>query len=239
MLRRLLRRKGRSWPRYILRLVVLAIGAFIVLSVGLTALLRFVNPPVTPLMVKMAFEKHKDGSRYGITREWRDLDEISPNLVLAVVAAEDNRFLKHHGFDFEAIQKAQEHNKKSKRKRGASTISMQTAKNVFLWPTRNYLRKGFEVWFTVLIEVLWGKERIMEVYLNVIETGKGLYGAEAAAQKYYHRPAAKLTRQQAAMIASILPNPRQRNPANPTSYLNRRQQKILRNMRNIQEVRFH
>lgn len=233
------RRQGRSWPRYILRLVLLLVGVFSVFTVGITALFRFVNPPLTPLMVKMAFEERRDGSRYGITKDWVDLDEISPNLVLAVVAAEDNRFLTHHGFDFEAIQKAQEHNKKSKRKRGASTISMQTAKNVFLWPTRNYLRKGFEAYFTILIEVLWGKERIMEVYLNVIETGQGLYGAEAAARKYYRKPAAKLSRQQAAMIAAILPNPRQRDPSRPSAYLVGRQQKILRNMRNIQEVRFH
>ena len=238
-MRNIFRRKGKSWPLYLLRLMALAVAAFIAFSVFITVLFRFVNPPLTPLMVKMAMEKHKNGERYGITKTWKDLDEISPQLVLAVVAAEDNRFLEHHGFDMKAIKDAQEHNKKSRRKRGASTISMQTAKNVFLWPTRNYLRKGFEAWFTVLIEVFWGKERIMEVYLNVIEVGKGVYGAEAAAKKYYRIPAARLSRGQAAMIAAALPNPRERNPANPSSYLSGRQQKILRIMRNVHEVRFH
>lgn len=173
-----------------------------------------------------------------VDREWVDLEDISPDLVLAVVSSEDNLFLEHNGFDIKAIKEARKHNKTSKRKRGASTISQQTAKNVFLWPARSWLRKGLEVYFTALMELLWSKERIMEVYLNVIEMGDGIYGAQAAAQHYYGRTAKKLNREQCAMIAAILPNPRERNPVRPTSYLLKRKNWILWNMKNIEVVEF-
>lgn len=238
-LKSLFYRNGRGWARYFVRLFTVAVIAFVGVSLLITIIFRFANPPITPLMVKMAFAKHSDGSRYGVIKSWKDLDEISPQALLAVVASEDNRFLEHHGFDLKAIKEAQEHNKKGKRKRGASTISMQTAKNVFLWDGRNYLRKGLEVWFTVLIEVFWGKERIMEVYLNVIEMGQGIYGIEAAAQKYYRIPASKLSRGQSAMIATILPNPRQRDPRKPSSYMYQRQKWVLWNMNNIEVVDFN
>jgi monofunctional biosynthetic peptidoglycan transglycosylase len=173
-----------------------------------------------------------------IMKSWKNLDKISPAMVLAVVASEDNNFLSHHGFDVKAIKKAQEHNKKSKRKRGASTISQQTAKNVFLWPQRSWLRKGLEVYFTFMIELVWGKERIMEVYLNVIETGQGIYGSEAAAKYYFNKPASKLSRGECALIVATLPAPLNRNPARPSAYLRSRQQWILWNMNNIGKIDF-
>lgn len=154
---------------------------------------------------------------------------------LAVVTSEDQQFLWHHGFDLEAIEKAMKYNEKQKKRkrnkmRGASTISQQTAKNVFLFPARNFLRKGLEVYFTALIEIFWSKQRILEVYLNVIETGDGIYGVEAAAQYYFHKPAAKLTAPEAALIAAVLPNPRKYNAGNPSGYVLRRQAFILGQM---------
>lgn len=166
------------------------------------------------------------------------MDQISPNLVQAVVASEDNRFMDHFGFDFDAIEKARIHNEHSRRKHGASTITQQTAKNVFLWQGRTWVRKGFEAYFTLLIEIFWSKERIMEVYLNVIEMGPGIYGAEAASQKYFGHSAKNLTRAEAALIAAALPDPLKRNPARPSPYLRKRQEQILRNMSNIGKVNF-
>ena len=180
------------------------------------------------------------GEKVSLKKDWVSIDKIAPELQLAVVASEDNRFLTHHGFDFEAIEKAKEFNEKKqgKRVRGASTISQQTAKNVFLWPARSWIRKGFEVYFTALIELVWSKKRIMEVYLNVIETGDGIYGAEAASRAYFNKPAEKLSRSEAALIAAILPNPRKWNPAHPTGYLLGRQQWILWNMGNIGRLEY-
>lgn len=159
-------------------------------------------------------------------------------MIKAVVASEDNRFLDHWGIDVEAVQKAVEYNKRHRRKHGASTITQQVAKNVFLWPARSWIRKGFELYFTVVIEAVWSKKRIMVVYLNVMETGNGVYGVEAAARKYFHKSAAKLSRSEAALIAASLPNPRVRNPAKPTAYLLRRQARILNLMNKIGEVKF-
>jgi monofunctional biosynthetic peptidoglycan transglycosylase len=233
-----LRRGTRSRFAFLMRLILLSILLFLCLSVSLTLLFRFVNPPLTLLMIKMAGNEHPDGRKYGIHQSWVKLEEISPNMILAVVASEDNRFLEHHGFDLKAMRESWEDYRSGKRLRGGSTISMQTAKNVFLWPGRNWLRKGFEAYYTVLIELLWGKKRIMEVYLNVIETGRGIYGVEAAAQHYYGRSAAKLSRAQSAMIAAILPAPRRRNPQKPTTFLAKRQQWIMWNMNNIERVDF-
>jgi monofunctional biosynthetic peptidoglycan transglycosylase len=157
-------------------------------------------------------------------------------MIQAVVASEDNRFMEHHGFDRKEIDKAIEESKNGGRVRGASTISQQTAKNVFLWPAKNYLRKGLEAYFTLLIEWIWGKERIMEVYLNSIEMGKGIYGVEAAAKTYYGEAAFQLTRNESAMIAVILPNPRERNPLKPSEYLRKRQSAILSLMRKIETI---
>ncbi len=201
-------------------------------------LFRFVNPPVTPLMLIRSAGQLREGVAVKMEKKWVGLDEMSPNLPLAVVSSEDNLFMEHHGFDLKSIEKAKEFNerKKGKRLKGASTISQQTAKNVFLWPERSWLRKGLEVYFTVLIEAVWGKKRIMEVYLNVIETGKGLYGVEAASQEYYGKPASRVSRGEAALLAAILPNPRKWSPLSPTPYLLGRQQWILWNMNNIGKV---
>lgn len=195
--------------------------------------------PLTPLMairwMEQVFDKEKE---VRFKKDWVSIDKISRHMPQAVVAAEDQKFLDHFGFDREAMEKAWEGNKKGKRIKGASTITQQTAKNVFLWPGRNLIRKGLEAYFTVLMEVLWSKERIMEVYLNVIEMGEGIYGIEAAAQTYYKKPAAKLSRQEAAMIAAVLPNPRRWSPARPTPYIYGRQSWILRQMNNINPVGF-
>lgn len=201
-----------------------------------TILYRFVPIPFTPLMLIRYTENLVDGKPARITKNWKPIEQLPDNMVLAVVAAEDNNFMNHSGFDLEAIKKARKHNLTHKRKRGASTISQQTAKNVFLWPGRTWVRKGLEVYFTVLIEVFWSKERIMEVYLNVIETGDGIYGTDAAARTYFNKPASKLSRAEAALITAALPNPRKRNPGKPSAYLNARKNLILRNMNNIGKV---
>jgi monofunctional biosynthetic peptidoglycan transglycosylase len=201
---------------------------------------RFINPPVTPLMVIRSFQQIFNGEKVVLKKDWVPIKEISPSLQLSVVASEDNRFLGHHGFDFVAIDKAKDYNekKKGKKVRGASTITQQTAKNVFLWPQRSWIRKGMEAYFTVLIELIWSKKRIMEVYLNVIETGKGIYGAEKASQIYFNKPASGLTASEAALLTAILPNPLKWNPAKPTRYLYSRQQWILWNMGNIGKLEY-
>ena len=187
-------------------------------------LLRFVPPPVT---WTMAAQVREQGS---VQRTWKPLSAMAKDMPMAVIAAEDQSFFDHFGFDIEAMQKAMKHNERSKRVRGASTISQQTAKNVFLWPGRNFVRKGLEAGFTLLIEALWSKERIVEVYLNVAETGKGRFGVEAAAQGCFKRSAAKLTPAQCALIAAVLPAPRRYNTCAPSSYVQQRQAWILRQM---------
>ena len=179
-----------------------------------------------------------DDKEWKIEKEWLDNDEISDNLKKAAIAGEDVNFLNHWGFDFKAMEKAYEKNQKGKRIIGGSTISQQTAKNVFLWQCRSYIRKGFEVYFTALIELLWGKKRILEVYLNVIETGDGIYGSEAAAQKFFHKSARSLSRQQASLLVAVLPNPLRWSPAKPTSYIYYKQGLILRNMRRLGNLPF-
>lgn len=179
---------------------------FFILSIGLTILYRFVPVPITPLMVIRLMEQATDEKKeMRLHKDWVPMSEISKNAPQAVYASEDQKFLDHNGFDMEAMEKAWEGNKKGKRIKGASTITQQTVKNVFLWPARSYVRKVLEAYFTVLVELIWPKERIMEVYLNVIEMGEGIYGIEAAAQAYYNKPAAKLNRSQSAMIAAVLP----------------------------------
>lgn len=213
--------------------------AFFIISLFFTLSFSFVSPRRTPLMLKRNMEAYSEKKAARLNYQWVPIEEISPHLWQAVVASEDNHFMKHHGIDLGAIQKARDYNKKStKRKRGASTISQQTAKNVFLWPARTYLRKGFEVYFTLLLETVWSKKRVMEMYLNVIEMGQGIYGAEAAAQYYFNKPAAKLTKGEAALLAISLPNPRRRNPARPTAYMLKRQQQILHLMPKITRVEF-
>jgi monofunctional biosynthetic peptidoglycan transglycosylase len=225
--------------RVIWRLIWKTIMWFFIISIGLTIVYRFVPVPLTPLMVirvvEQAFDEKKEVRLY---KEWVPMSEISRHAPQAVYGAEDQKFLTHHGFDLEAMGKAWENNKKGKRIKGASTITQQTVKNVFLWPSRSYIRKGLEAYFTVLVELIWSKERIMEVYLNVIEMGDGIYGIEAAAQAYYKKPASKLNRNQAAMIAAVLPNPRRWNPTRPTAYISKRQTWIMRQMNNLEPLGF-
>lgn len=202
---------GRIWT-----IVWKTCVAFFILSIVSVVIFRWVPVPLTPLMLIRNIEQIGDGKGVVMEHDWVPLEEISPKLQLAVVCSEDQNYLKHFGVDWGAVQKAMKENEKGKRVRGGSTITQQTAKNVFLWQGRSYLRKGLELWFTLLIEVFWSKERIMEVYLNSIEMGNGIYGAEAASQYWFHKPAKKLTKDEAAAIAAILPNPL-RLKANPAS----------------------
>ena len=198
-------------------------------------ILKYVPVYVTPLMLIRACQQMADGQSPTINHEWVPLEQISHNLPQAVMASEDNLFLKHSGFDLEQIQKAQIEAKEGKRQRGASTISQQTARNVFLWPQRSWLRKGLEAYFTFLIEAIWGKERIMEVYLNSIEMGKGIYGAKAVAQCNFGTTPDKLTKDQCAFIAVSLPNPLTRDSAHPTAKMRKMHNTILKRMNQIDQ----
>jgi monofunctional biosynthetic peptidoglycan transglycosylase len=217
-----------------LKVIKKLIIAFFVLSIVSVILFRFVPVPVTPLMISRSIEN--DFTKW--KHNWVPIEEISPNLQVAVIASEDQNFLNHNGFDFKAIEKAVEHNKKSKRIRGASTISQQVAKNVFLWQGRSWVRKGLEVYFTFLIELFWSKERIIEVYLNSIEMGDGIYGAEAASQYWYQKSAKNLSNREAAGIAAILPNPRKFKARNSSNYIERRKDHIVRQMRNLGRLQY-
>ncbi|MEO7283421.1 MAG: monofunctional biosynthetic peptidoglycan transglycosylase [Gelidibacter sp.] len=187
---------------------------------------KWVPVPATPLMVIRYFEQKETVWKH----DWVSIDEISKNLQLAVICSEDQNFVKHNGFDMKAIEKALDYNQKGKKVRGASTISQQTAKNVFLWPHRSWLRKGLETYVTFLIELIWSKERIMEVYLNSIEMGNGIYGAEAASQYWFKKPASKLSKSEAAAIAAILPRPLKYRANPPTAYIANRKLWIMKQM---------
>lgn len=228
------KRTARWWAllkRWTIRLVV----GFCLLSLVSVILFRFLPVPFTPLMLIRCSEQLFEGRTLKMSKDWIALEKMSPALPLAVIASEDQRFEEHFGFDFEAIKKAQRYNERhqGKRLKGASTISQQTAKNLFLWPSRSYIRKGFEVYFTFLIELLWSKERIMEVYLNIIEMGDGIYGAEAASKEYFHKPAARLSNREAALLAAVLPNPRKWSPARPSGFIQRKATRIVRFMGNL------
>lgn len=195
---------------------------------------RFIPVYITPLMVIRCAQQVAEGRSIKMHHRWMPLDNMSPHLPVAVMASEDQRFLIHHGFDFNAIEKAAIRNRSgAHNKMGASTISQQTAKNVFLWPGRSWTRKGFEVYFTALIEILWGKHRIMEVYLNSIEMGDGIYGAEAVAKDHFGVNADQLTRSDCALIAATLPNPRKFDSSNPSAYMRARRGQIEQQMRFI------
>ncbi len=211
---------------------------FFVISIVSVFIFKWVPVPSTPLMVTRAIDNKLDGNDMICSHDWVPLEEISTNLQKAVIASEDANFLTHHGFDFKAIQKAMESNEKGKKLKGGSTISQQTAKNVFLWQGRSYLRKGLEAYFTVLIELIWGKERIMEVYLNSIEMGNGVYGAEAASKYWYRKSAINLTKNEAAGIAAILPNPRKFTATNSSSYINRKKGRIVKHMNYVGKLEY-
>jgi len=216
-----------------LRIAKRVIKWYFIVTIIWVVLYRFVNPPVTFLMVQRGIEGKFAGKGWVLDKRWKDYGELSKNLKHAAIAGEDANFMTHHGFDFRSIQKAYFKNKAGKPVRGGSTISQQTAKNVFLWPGRSYIRKIFEAYFTVLIEIFWSKQRILEVYLNVAEMGDGLYGAEAATQYYFHKSSARLTKSRAALIIAVLPNPRKWSPSHPTPYIYYKQSLILRNMRRV------
>lgn len=201
-----------------------------VLSVLSVILFRWVPIPVTPLMLIRCVEQKSDGKKMHLEHDWEPFENITPKLQLAVVCSEDQNYLKHFGFDWGAIQKAMKENEQGKHMRGASTITQQTAKNVFLWPGRSYVRKAFEVWFTLLIEIFWSKERIMEVYLNSIEMGDGVYGAEAASQHWFKKKASKLTKDEAAAIAAVLPSPLKYKANPPSNYIAKRKEWIKQQM---------
>ena len=210
----------KTFFKWMFRIII----GFIIGSVLLVAVYIVINTPLTPLMIIRVFEGWFGGKNVGITKTWKSYDEISPNVFRSLMAGEDGKFLKHNGFDWNAIERAKKTNERRKGKRliGASTISMQTSKNVFLWHGRNYVRKGLEAYFTVLIEALWGKKRILEVYANCIEWGDGIYGVEAASQAYFGKSCEKLSAREAALLAAIVPNPRRWSASKPTSYIQRR-----------------
>ena len=202
-------------------------------SIALVLLFSFLPVPVTPLAGIRATQAVISGEWPRFEKDWVSLEKISPHVVRSAIASEDFRFAEHSGFDFDAIQKALEANRRVERRgkgriHGASTITQQTAKNVFLWPNRNWLRKGLEAWFTIWIEAFWSKKRILEVYLNVIEFGNGVYGVEAAAQRFFKKPASKLTSSEAALLVAVLPNPRKLRVDRPSHYVRYRQSAIQR-----------
>jgi monofunctional biosynthetic peptidoglycan transglycosylase len=223
----------RGWLRRVLVGLAWAAGGFLALTVFLVLTFRFIPVPTSGLMVQRRVESWSSGKPYVSRHRWVPLEDISPSLGAAVIAAEDQNFADHFGFDWQAIEKAVQHNEKSRRKRGASTVSQQTAKNLFLWNSRSWTRKGLEAWFTLLIEVGWSKKRILEVYLNIVEFGDGIYGAEAAARSYFGKPAKRLTPSEAALLAAVLPNPRKFHANAPSEYIRGRQSWILNQMRHL------
>lgn len=214
---------SRSW-RFVKRLFLVLFIAQLVYLI----LLKWMDPPVTFTQLWSLLSGH------GLKRDYVNRNNISVNAKLAVIASEDQLFPDHNGFDFKSIEKAMKHNQKSKSMHGASTISQQTAKNVFLWQGRSWLRKGLEVYFTFMIEKIWGKKRILEVYMNVVEMGDGVFGIEKAAQKYFNKHASNLSRQESAMIAASLPNPRRYSVKPVSRYVSIRSGWVLRQMNNLQ-----
>ena len=224
--------------RFIKKTLMWIVVAFFASTILSVAVLRWVPVWFTPLMFIRVAQQVNAGEEMKLHHRWVPLEEIAPSLSLAVMASEDAHFQEHNGFDYKAIEQAAMRNIKhpEKRKLGASTISQQTAKNVFLWPGRSWVRKGFEVYFTILIELMWSKQRIMEVYLNSIEMGDGIYGADAVAEWHFNTRAANLTKAQCALIAATLPNPRRFNSAHPSSYMLKRQKRILHEMRFVKPL---
>ena len=222
--------KRRRWLYWLLALPFLFAAA----TVLQVAVLRFVDPPLSAFMAARQVEALAEGDvSFRVAYDWRDLDEISPHLPLAMVAPEDQNFANHHGFDFKAIEKARINNAKGRKVRGGSTISQQVAKNLFLWQGGGYFRKGVEAWYTLLIELMWPKTRILEVYANIAEFGDGIYGAQAASRSYWKKDASKLSPAESARMAAVLPSPRRYSVANPGPYVKGRTNKIQRQMRQI------
>ena len=207
---------------------------FAAASILQVAVLRFVDPPFSAFMLGRQMDALAEGDwSFRVAYDWRDLERISPNLPVAMVAAEDQNFASHRGFDFKAIEKARANNAKGRKVRGASTVSQQVAKNLFLWQGRSWLRKGLEAWYTLLIELMWPKHRILEVYVNVAEFGDGIYGAQAAARSYWRKDAARLSAAESARLAAVLPSPRRYSASRPGPYVQRRAGWIQRQMRQL------
>jgi monofunctional biosynthetic peptidoglycan transglycosylase len=216
--------------RRVIRAVCFAILGGVAWSATLVLLLRFIHPPFSALMAERRVGSWFSSAPYHAEHTWVPLEDIAPCMGAAVMAGEDQKFPDHFGFDWESIQKAYDHNEKSRRVRGASTISQQTAKNLFLWEGRSYLRKGLEAWFTLLMEAEWPKRRILETYLNMVEFGDGVFGVEAASQRYFHKPAKRLHPSEAALLAAVLPNPHKYRVEAPSAFVRQRQAWILEQM---------
>lgn len=225
--------RARRWRRVRRWLVVVPL-VFLLVTTLQVLVLRFVDPPFSAFMVARQVRALGEGDRsFRVAHDWRDLEDIAAHLPVALVAAEDQNFATHHGFDLKAIERAREHNARGRKTRGASTISQQLAKNLFLWSGRSWVRKGVEAWYTLLIETLWPKRRILEVYANVAEFGDGIYGAQAAARSFFRKDASRLSSAESARLAAVLPNPKRYNAARPGPYVQRRTRAIERQMRYI------
>lgn len=229
----MLNRSLRRFMRFLWRIVWRGVLAFILVSVALVLLFRVVPPPGSMVMVERKIQSWIHSEPIRLQREWRSWDSLSVNAKLAVIAAEDQRFPHHGGFDLIELRRALQASRDGGRLRGASTLSQQTAKNVFLWSGRSWVRKGLEAWFTLLIETLWSKQRILEVYLNVAEWDSGVFGLEAASQHYFGASSSALTERQASLLAAILPSPRTRSAARPSAQVEQRSQWIRQQMRNL------
>jgi monofunctional glycosyltransferase len=228
-------RVGR--PRFCIRRILTRTAqvctVFLIATTGGTLLFRWIAPPTTAVILERRLDAWRNGRRYDVDSRWVPWKQISPQAALAVIAAEDQNFASHHGFDFDSIQKALDEHERGRRLRGASTITQQVAKNVFLWSGRSFVRKGFEAYFTTLIELTWPKRRIIEVYLNVIELGEGVFGVEAASRLYFRKPAAQLQAEEAALLAAVLPNPVRLKAAHPSAYVEERRAWILSQMEQL------
>ena len=221
-------RKGIG--RRLFRVAAFTVLGFLTWSATVVLLLRFIHPPFSALMAERRVGSLFSAGSYHSDHTWVPLEDIAPCMGAAVMASEDQKFPDHFGFDWESIQKAYEHNERSRKVRGASTISQQTAKNLFLWEGRSWTRKGFEVWFTLLMEAEWPKRRILETYLNIVEFGDGIYGVEAASQHFFHKPAKRLRPSEAALLAAVLPNPHKYRVEAPSAFVRQRQAWILEQM---------
>ena len=222
----------RSLPSIFLRGIGWLVAGWLVLTIAVVLLLRWVNPPTSAFMLReRSVAWWQDDETYRFRHEWAEWQDISRQAKLAVIAAEDQKFAEHYGFDFKSINAALEDRRRGGRTRGASTLTQQVAKNLFLWPGQSWVRKGLEAWFTLLIETCWSKQRILEVYLNVAEFGKGIYGVGAASQSFYRKPAARLNAPDAALLAAVLPNPKRYRVNAASNYVRKRQQWIVGQMR--------
>jgi len=224
---------SRSIASRTLRFSGWLILAWLVLTIGLVALLRWIDPPTSAFILRERFLAGSSKSAYQVKQRWVDSSAISPHMKLAVIASEDQTFPDHHGFDFRSIDKALDERERGRRVRGASTISQQVAKNLFLWPGKSWVRKGLEAYFTLLIETLWPKQRILEVYLNIAEFGKGVFGVGVASESYFRKPAARLNSYDAALLAAVLPNPKRLRANAPSAYVRSRQAWIVGQMRGL------